>query len=1151
MTCPESNKIKSYILGNLNQQEEKNFQEHLKDCRKCCSKVEEKLRDDTFVKQLKSVIKENHINNDTPNQDASNDSPFLSGPNKAILDLNFVPGQQLTERYRIIRKLDEGNTIVYHALDLELDIEVAIKIVAVRPDQTEKAFYQLRQELLLRNPIYDFTHIIKTYDIHRCEHEGLSLILLSMEYADGGSLKNWLEENKDNENKLLSEGPDLFEQTCLAVRTIHQAGLIHRDIKPENILLCRSGNGFIVKLSDFGISYSIVNFLAESRKLPIVAGTPLYMAPEQFVGRPKDIKASSDIYSLGVVLFEILDGSPPFYGTFEELRDKHLHDKPPKLSGKLSRWGRIVERCLKKEPSDRYLNVDELIRDIIHLKREFSLSTEIACPACDHINNDPKLLECEKCAKPLPKSLFRLCPWCHGQVRLDQEDCPHCAKKGVAAYYLLEERKKQIELLKDEDLAQAIKLLETVFREGAADYAKRAEELIFELRQKEQTISSLVLKAKRSTESGDLEKALKFWQQVLHLAPRHQVASERKNELQKAIDNLTLQTQETVELMDTAEFSEAEKLLQKCMEIAPNRKNIREMFEQCSQRANDFKKAYSQAYTFSEQKLIHSACDQIKKALKDAPKSLKAQSLSKELNGIIEKADDLIKKLNHQIRWAQFENASKTISSIETLQSDNKKIETLKRKFKETRDLYTAAITDVELAVESQDLSKASDNINKALELCPDSTEAKVLSDKIDIEKHTVEKLLGEIAALVAHAEFGEAENVLEKAKTIWITADGLVRKIKLLNDIRAKYNLHFTNTLEAKARKKLDVAEKEIMLVLSMCPDSVEARSILSLIEDEKQKANEVLKKLDSFVKSSDFSGAENVLNQAESIWKTIDGLDKRRASLKEVQDGYNLHLSKAREYKDTGDFGIATEETNAALLKCPESEEANGLFAIIKELQDKTLEYLNQARGFLASAKFDNAIEQAELGKGVWGTCPEIEAVIKEIYVTKDKYIEYLCATKKLLAKKLFEQASNSCKKAINLCPECLETRLLSYKITSESQRFQKRKENIKATLNTIYSIISFIVAAPFRGIIWVLPYIGRALKVGFEILVSVFTFIFLDHAKVTFIVFGILLGLAALAAVILGAIALFSTPAGIGVLVIGVLVGGALLSAMYGNR
>jgi eukaryotic-like serine/threonine-protein kinase len=146
-------------------------------------------------------------------------------------------------------------------------------------------------------------------------------------------------------------------QVARGLHAAHTAGVIHRDLKPENIFLTSAADGSsLVKLLDFGLSW-IDNHPSEvaSDRLTLPSapiGTPEYMAPEQALG---DIgRPPADIYSLGIVVFEMLTGSVPFHGLPEVLIDKHLHDPPPLLNQGSRELQSVVQRALEKDPSNRY-----------------------------------------------------------------------------------------------------------------------------------------------------------------------------------------------------------------------------------------------------------------------------------------------------------------------------------------------------------------------------------------------------------------------------------------------------------------------------------------------------------------------------------------------------------------------------------------------------------------------------------------------------------------------------------------------------------------------------------------------------------------------------------------------------------------------------
>jgi serine/threonine protein kinase len=291
---------------------------------------------------------------------------MLGQDTQAESGIIFSNGERLLNRFTIKKSLGRGGFgAVYLAEDGERKHDIALKVVTTNIGQAEMAATQIRNELTLRDKINDFTHIIRTYDIHTMEaYKGLSLILMPMEYAEGNSFRNFLAENKRDDERRRKEGVDLFKQACKGVKAIHDAGLVHCDLKPENILICKDHKGqTVAKVSDFGISRNVDQWsMNQAAVIQSSLGTPYYMSPEQVkTARQKDIDGRADIYALGVILFEILDGDPPFDGTAEEVRKKHLEMKPPKLKGVDGEYVGVVNKCLEKDPEKRYQGIEELI----------------------------------------------------------------------------------------------------------------------------------------------------------------------------------------------------------------------------------------------------------------------------------------------------------------------------------------------------------------------------------------------------------------------------------------------------------------------------------------------------------------------------------------------------------------------------------------------------------------------------------------------------------------------------------------------------------------------------------------------------------------------------------------------------------------------
>ena len=289
---------------------------------------------------------------------------FLSGPAISRDTLFQLPSDLiLMDRFKIKKPLGKGRfAIVYLVEDIQRSLDLALKVVEAGPSCDDFPELQLKNELVVYDKISDFGHVIKVYDLHIAPLGGTNLFLLPMEYADGGTLRKWLLEHRDDSEARKTIGVDFFKQACVGVQAIHKAGLAHLDLKPENLLIKEKA----IKVSDFGISRNILDLNAANPKLMSgVSGTPAYMAPEQTkAARPKDVDYLADIYALGCILFEILDGDPPYMGTPIEILEKHNLGIKPDFRGIDEHLANIILRCLSKEPINRYKTISDLLSAI-------------------------------------------------------------------------------------------------------------------------------------------------------------------------------------------------------------------------------------------------------------------------------------------------------------------------------------------------------------------------------------------------------------------------------------------------------------------------------------------------------------------------------------------------------------------------------------------------------------------------------------------------------------------------------------------------------------------------------------------------------------------------------------------------------------------
>jgi eukaryotic-like serine/threonine-protein kinase len=278
--------------------------------------------------------------------------------------------------FNIVRVVGRGGMgVVLQATDTFLERDVAVKVLDPELASDELARKRFCREARAAASI-SHENVVA---VHQVEHEeGKDLPFLVMELISGESLENKLER----EGKLsLREIVSIGMQTAAGLAAAHEKGLIHRDIKPGNILLEKSGQR--VKLTDFGLARA-----AEDVRLTrsgLVAGTPLYMSPEQASG--DELDARSDLFSLGVVLYELAAGEPPFTGKTPLAVLKRLTEEQPRplreRNPELPEWFvHIVEKLLAKNPADRFQSARQVADVLEHFWALLKSSADgaIICP---------------------------------------------------------------------------------------------------------------------------------------------------------------------------------------------------------------------------------------------------------------------------------------------------------------------------------------------------------------------------------------------------------------------------------------------------------------------------------------------------------------------------------------------------------------------------------------------------------------------------------------------------------------------------------------------------------------------------------------------------------------------------------------------------
>ncbi len=328
--------------------------------------ISEAIAANTAITEIRANETFNQSLSGVPHNNISDIGGSTGTYNAAAFKRGEVPVE--IEGFHIIRKLGEGGmSKVYLADNLDTRQQQVLKVLNLNlDDDTESDVIQrfIQEFALLSQIVHPNVATIFGHgftDTHA---------YIAMEFFPGGDLRAAIKRGIP-----LDKALDYLKQTTLSLGAIHQIGIVHRDLKPDNLMLRADGS---LGLADFGIAKQLSTMITKTRHGEVF-GTPYYLSPEQALGRPVDQR--SDLYSLGVMFYEMLTGDKPYHADDPQgLLFKHVHGDLPVLPSHLAKFQPVINRLLAKSPEQRFSGAQQLLAALQPYFRESGISMQSAPP---------------------------------------------------------------------------------------------------------------------------------------------------------------------------------------------------------------------------------------------------------------------------------------------------------------------------------------------------------------------------------------------------------------------------------------------------------------------------------------------------------------------------------------------------------------------------------------------------------------------------------------------------------------------------------------------------------------------------------------------------------------------------------------------------
>jgi serine/threonine protein kinase len=613
-------------------------------------------------------------------------------------------------KYEVLDVLGRGGMgVVYKAYDPILDREIALKTMTAEglkdPVLKERFYREARAAGRLRHP-----NIVTIYELG----EENSVPFIAMEYIHGSDVHAVI---KGQQEVSFEQKLRIIVQLCRGLAYAHKAGIVHRDVKPSNIRLTDDNQ---VKILDFGIARLVTSTTMTSGGM--VLGTIHYMAPEQIKGAHVDRK--SDIFAVGIILFEILTTKKPFDGDntatvlYNILHEPYQKMNPP-LDEQFAAIGRILKKAMDKDPARRYFSADEMGDDLEHFLHSFAPPQRPGHHATTQEMVSPKETpKVEEEKKPLTP--YKSDPRISNLLRT--------AKKQIVEGHAVQAMTTIKQALQidsnDPDAAQLLNMVEQDIKRAEAE--------------------DLLVKGQNYMREGRYDIAMKAFEKILRIQPNHSKArmllETVKNEMMSPEGEEQLS--KARQAIEQKKYQDARKLVEEVLKTVPEHQGAYELQVLLKDRmaVEEFNELLKSAEDFIEKQELDTAKMALEKALKIYPQHPVASKRMEAINDIGRKQqiDKLVGLGNKQMELGSYDFARETFEEILKLEPANETAKMVigyieeKKKVEEVKTLLNQGWRTLMMDRKYDDVIAIGE---KVLEMDPHNSEAQSLITSARNEK--------------------------------------------------------------------------------------------------------------------------------------------------------------------------------------------------------------------------------------------------------------------------------------------------------------------------------------------------------------------------------------------------------------------------------